>query len=80
MAIVLTFMGVSHFPSSCRVNMAVDRELQLQEAQKKITLKEEETFKMEAEMSKLQEQVWHNDRHICVWKCVQLEGYPRPFS
>jgi hypothetical protein len=54
--------------------MAVDRELQLQEAEKKITLKEEETFKMEAEVAKLQEQVWHNDRDICVWKCVLLEG------
>jgi hypothetical protein len=54
--------------------MAVDRELQLQEAQKKITLKEGEIIKMEAEVSKLQEQVWHNNRDICVWKCVLLEG------
>ena len=48
--------------------MAMDRELELEECHREKKTKDEEIQRLEMELSKLQEQVWHSDRNIFVFE------------
>jgi hypothetical protein len=54
--------------------MAVKREVQLQESHKDKKAKEQEIATLRVEMANLQEQVWHNERDVCV-----IEGFGNVF-
>jgi hypothetical protein len=49
--------------------MAVDRELEIHDCQDRITAKDREILMLQFELARMKEQVWHNERDICV-----LEG------
>jgi hypothetical protein len=48
--------------------MAVDRELELHQYQDATATKDSEITSLKFELARMKEQVWHNERDICVFE------------
>jgi hypothetical protein len=48
--------------------MAVDRELQVHDYRGETAVKDRKILSLELELARMKEQVWHNERDICVFE------------